>query len=374
MENELKFDIDILTKEINNLIVENPLQKIAESCKIDLSEELKPPPVAMKVKSFDKMIPLFTKGNFSIIAGPPKSRKTGFISMMMATAITGEFQNFFNCPNKGLNLLFDTEQSKFKAQQIGKRICYLSNIKMPDNLLIYSLREHDPDRRLEIIESVIESHDNINFVAIDGIIDLAIDPILQAEQAQKIIQKLMIWTEKYNIHITCVLHYNKNSSTLLGHLGSFGQRKADAVIEITKSKDNDEVSIVTAIACREREFETFAFTVDEFNNPYILEDFEIKKNREVRDKPIKKVPFSILNIDENIQNKIINHVFKIQKEQSYTECWRNIKTSIAEIISFIGDNIAKDVVTTWIQNGKIIKSGKGKKTIYTKSGQRTIEV
>lgn len=373
MEEKINFNLELLAKEVNSVIDESPIKKIAESCRIDLAEELAPPPLAMEIKSFNKMIPLFTKGNFSIIAGPPKARKTGFVSMLMATSVNGKYQDYLSCPTSGLNIIFDTEQSKYKAQQIGKKICYLIGQKAPDNLLIYTLREHDPDRRLEIIESVIESNENINFVAIDGIIDLAIDPILQAEQAQKIIQKLMVWTEKYNIHITCVLHYNKTSSTLLGHLGSFGIRKADAVIEISKLKENDEVSIVTAIACREREFEPFAFTVDEFNNPYILEDFEIQKSKG-KDKPIKKEPFSIHNIEETIVDKIIKNVFKIQKEQSYSECWRSIKISIGEMIEDIGDNKAKDVLNHFISKEKIIKSGVGKKTVYTKAGQRTIAV
>ena len=56
--------------------------------------------------------------------------------------------------------------------------------------------------------------------------------------------KLMQWTEIYNIHITCVLHYNKTVSTLLGHLGSFSHRKADAIIEVSKSKEDENIYIV----------------------------------------------------------------------------------------------------------------------------------
>lgn len=375
IQENVTFDTDILTKEVNNLLIENSIQCLSESSKVDLTEILNPPPVAMNIISNGKMIPLFTKGNFSIIAGPPKSRKTGLISMLMANSVNGGFQDYLLCPNNGLNILFDTEQAKYKTQQIGRKICYLTNKKLPDNLIIYSLREHDPDTRLAIIENVLESNENINFVAIDGIIDLAIDPILQAEQAQKIIQKLMVWTEKFNTHITCVLHYNKTASTLLGHLGSFGIRKADAVIEVTKDKENEDISIVTAIACREREFEPFAFTVDEFNNPQILVDYEVKKSKKVTiEKPIKKPVFSVHNIDEINLKTIVESIFKVQKEQSYSECWKNIKLTYCELIEPIGDNHCKDILTYLIHKEIITKSNSGNKAIYMKSGQRIIQV
>jgi len=122
---------------------------------------------------------------------------------------------------------------------------------------------------MELIDDVLATTPNLNFVAIDGIIDLDIDPILEAKQAQNIVLKLMQWTEIYNIHITCVLHYNKTVATLLGHLGSFSHRKADAIIEVSKNKEDESISLVKALDCREKEFLPFAFSINEMEADHI---------------------------------------------------------------------------------------------------------
>ncbi|HZW64218.1 MAG TPA: AAA family ATPase, partial [Hanamia sp.] len=223
-------DLPILTpeelqKQQEEQAKKEEIKKLAAACLINLSDRLDPPPVAMKIVSEGKPITLFTKGNFSIITGAAKSRKSFLISLLIAASIAGKLQDLLFCESHGMNIIFDTEQAKYKVQQIGKRICDLSETVNPSNLLVYSLRTLEPAQRIEVIESVLTTTPNINFVAIDGIIDLEIDPILQADQAQKIVMKLMQWSEIYNMHITCVLHYNKTVQTLLGHLGSFSHRK-----------------------------------------------------------------------------------------------------------------------------------------------------
>jgi hypothetical protein len=353
------------------------IEDLINNCKIDLSKRLEAPPVAMQIRKNIEIQTLFTKGNFSIITGPAKSRKSYLISMLIATAVKGGFSNTFVCPTKGMNLLFDTEQSRYKTQQIGKRITHLSETKIPENLEIYSLRTLEPAERIALIEEVLKQTPNINFVAIDGIIDLEIDPILQADQAQKIVSKLMIWTEIYNIHITCVLHYNKSVSTLLGHLGSFSHRKADAIIEVKKDTDNIDISIVTAIDCREKEFHPFAFSVDETGNPYIVEGFEIeKKSNKNKESSAPKVRGLIIaEVELSKHQTIIIEVFSKIKDYSYTELWRNIKIiAEKELATKIGDNKAKDLLTFYLQKEIIVKDKNLKnRTPYSLPGQAIIQ-
>lgn len=354
---------------------QDPFQDLINSCKIDLSEMLAPPPIAMQIVSDGKTITLFTKGNFSIITGAAKSRKTFLVSMLMATAIRGSFQDLFSCADKGINIIFDTEQSRYKALQIGKRICRLSESVMPDNLHAYSLRTLDPAQRMKLIDQVLATTQNINFVAIDGIIDLDIDPILEAKQAQNIVLKLMQWTENYNIHITCVLHYNKTVATLLGHLGSFSHRKADAIIEVSKNKEDESISLVKALDCREKEFLPFAFSVDETAMPYILEDYVFEsKTKEKKESAALKPKISPATIDQSVHADILKHVFNTSKEHGYNNLWRNIKNAVEAIAGeTIGDNKAKDFLAHYTNNGSIIKVDllKGK-SAYTKAGQRAM--
>lgn len=352
----------------------NVMLDLINTCKIDLSEPLQPPPVAMQIISDGKPTTLFTKGNFSIVTGNAKSRKTFLISMLMATAIKGNFQDLFLCPYDGINIIFDTEQSRYKAQQVAKRICSLSEQVNPANLQVYSLRTLDPLQRLNLIDKVLESTPNINFVAIDGIIDLDIDPILQAEQAQRIVSKLMVWTENYNIHIVCVLHYNKTVPTLLGHLGSFSHRKADAIIEVSKSKEDENVSLVKAVDCREKEFLPFAFSVDQNAMPYILEDYTFEKTAREKKLPSEAKPKGITpnNLEVANHTDILNLVFNTQKEQGYNTLWRNTKNAIEVITGkTIGDNKAKDFITYYLNNESIIKADvPNRKPVYTIAGQR----
>ncbi len=356
----------------------NPMQDLISSCKIDLAAILLPPPVAMHIKNESEQITLFTKGNFSIVTGPAKSRKTYLISMLIATAIKGCFQDFFFCTSNGINLIFDTEQSRYKVQQIAKRICRLSGTVNPENLCAYSLRTLDPSQRIDLIEKVLESTQNINFVAIDGIIDLEIDPILQAEQAQKIVSKLMKWTEIYNIHIVCVLHYNKTVATLLGHLGSFSHRKADAIISVTKNKNDENISLVEPVDCREKPFLPFAFSIDESGMPYIFKDhtFEkkIKENKESSKPKTKSI--TAKDLESSMHTNILNDAFKIQKEQGYADLWRNIKNSVEKIINTtIGDNKAKDFIAYYLNAENIIKiEVPKKKAMYTLEGQGEINL
>ena len=356
---------------------EKEMQHLIDTCKIDLNEQLAPAPVAMRIMSEGSSITMLTKGNFSIITGAAKSRKTFLISMLMAAAIKGSFQDKFTCEGDGVNILFDTEQAKYKAQQIGKRISHLSERVNPANLNIYTLRHLEPAGRIKLIEHVLANTPHIKFVAIDGIIDLDVDPILQADQAQNIVQKLMEWTTIYNIHIACVLHYNKTVNTLLGHLGSFSHRKADAIIEVSKSKEEGNVSIVKAVDCREEEFTPFAFGVDTKGMPYVLQDYTFKtKDKEAKElkapKP-KAITAQDLAIDKHTE--ILTLAFKILKEQGYSDLWHNIKNASAELGLSIGDNKAKEFITYYVLKESIILTTlpKKKTPVYTLAGQREMD-
>jgi hypothetical protein len=354
---------------------ENTFDALINQCEINLLEPLTPPPVAMQIKSNGNLITLFSKGNFSVVTGKAKSRKSYLISIAMATAIKGENQNHFFCNTNGMNILFDTEQSKYKVQQVTKRICSLAGVENPENFKVYSLRVLEPVQRLNFIDYILSTTENLNFVAIDGIIDLGIDPILQAEQAQIIITKLMQWTEKYNIHIVCVLHYNKTVSTLLGHLGSFAHRKADCVIEVEKDSENKSISNVTPVDCREMEFEPFSFSINENGLPYILEDYSnTKPIKEKSQKPEKKRAITPQSLTDKIHSEILENAFKIEREQTYSDLWKNIKLTVSQSLNeTIGDNKAKDFITYYLQKEMIIKFEKSKKIYYTMQGQKGIE-
>ena len=86
-----------------------------ESYRIDVSEEVPPPEIAWEVRNDDseEFTILGTLGNFSLVKGKAKSKKSFFINMAIAAAV-GEgavLQDKFRCPlKKGFSdvLYFDT--------------------------------------------------------------------------------------------------------------------------------------------------------------------------------------------------------------------------------------------------------------------------
>lgn len=380
-EHEAFKDAEFLESNLLKNEVYQKKQELVNKCLINLSEKMEPPPVAMQIVSEGQPITLFTKGNFSIITGAAKSRKSFLISLLIAATIKGKVQELFICNGSGISIIFDTEQARYKVQQIARRICSLSETCNPSNLQVYSLRTLEPSQRLEFIDYVLATTPNINFVAIDGIIDLEIDPILQADQAQRIIMKLMQWSEMYNIHITCVLHYNKTVSTLLGHLGSFSHRKADAVIEVSKDKEDVNISIVRAIDCREKEFAPFAFSVDPHGMPYVLKDYTIEKKGKEKKVITPKVKAITANdLEDSIHEEILKKVFKVKKEHGYRSLWETIQNAFEAAMKNnfdlgdfkpLSDDRAKKFIPYYIQTEKIIHV-EGKKPVYVLAGQKQI--
>ncbi|MCU9931164.1 mobilization protein, partial [Escherichia coli] len=76
--------------------------------------------------------------------------------------------------------------------------------------------------------------------------------------ATMIVSKLMKWSEEKNILIVTVLHQNKGDNNARGHIGTELNNKAETVLSVSKSSDNEMVSIVQAEMCRNLEPESFA--------------------------------------------------------------------------------------------------------------------
>ena len=98
---------------------------IAKNLIIKPTDEIKPPVVAVKIN--DGI--LGTLGNFSMITGKAKSRKSFFLNLLATSLITENNSNtiFTNeLPNsKRKVLFFDTEQGSYYVQMALHRICIL---------------------------------------------------------------------------------------------------------------------------------------------------------------------------------------------------------------------------------------------------------
>jgi hypothetical protein len=336
----------------------NELSKKLDACRIDILEIIPPPEIAWEIRddNSEEFNILGTHGNFSLVKGKAKSKKSFFINMAIAAAVGKELlQNKLRSPLKDdLNqvLYFDTEQSKYHVQKAVKRICTQIGFGIPSNLNTYGLRKLNPSERLKLVEYAIENTPNLGFVVIDGIRDL-ITSINDEAEASNIASKLLKWTEEFNIHMVVVLHENPGSDKARGHIGTELMNKAETVIALQVDKYDGSISIVSAGFCRNKSFKPFAFTITDEGLPEIIEDYVIEMTS-------KKKGFSLLTLSPEYKFQLLKEVFENGEELKNGELVNQMKIVVNK--SFSGrkgiglDNIKK-LITESRDEGWIIQEG-----------------
>jgi len=204
-----------------------------------------------------------TLQNFSVVSGAAKSRKTTFVSGIVAAVLSGKFEGITSALKSSKVLYIDTEQGEHHCQKVLKRIEYASGLlprEIEDRLYFLMLRKDSTQNRFKFIEQAIYDRSTVglDFVVLDGLRDLVLD-FNNPEESTFIIDKLLEWTATFNIHILCVLHENKGNNQLRGHLGTEGQNKAEAVIHVEKI--DERTSKVEPKFTRNMEFPALAFTI-----------------------------------------------------------------------------------------------------------------
>jgi hypothetical protein len=316
---------------------------------ISASENIPPPEVALKIGNAN----IGTLGNILSIIGKAKSRKSFFIAMAIAVSCSKDsiFNLFKNelPKDKSTILYFDTEQGKYHVQLALKRICKLIGVKEPRNLKVYGLRALNPIERAELIEYAIVNTANLGIVFIDGIKDL-ITSINDEEQATMIVSKLMKWSEEQNILITTVLHQNKGDNNARGHIGTELNNKAETVLSISKSADNEMVSIVAPEMCRNIEPESFAFEIDDNGIPYISDyNFDTKPTKRMSKK----------ELFEAYKNEIVLDVFATSNELGigYGQLLDHFKRAyLVKCGESVCERTSKDYIKELIETSYIVKS------------------
>ncbi len=319
------------------------LKKVLKKHKVNSFEKLKPPEIAwgMLTKDKSKFSILGTLGNFSLIIGKAKSRKSFFINMVTSVASsTDKRLNLFQSKlpkGKESVLYFDTEQGKYHVQLALKRICKQIGVPNPKKLNVYGLRSLKPSTRLELIEYAIYNNNEVGFVIIDGIKDL-ITSINSEEEATKIASKLLKWTEELSIHIVCVLHQNKGDNNARGHLGSELTHKAETVLSVTKSQEDKSISIVEAEMCRNEDPEAFAFEIID-GIPIQVEDYEDRVL-------IKRKKYDVLDIPDFQKYQLLTEIFSRQENYKYAELSIAIKTAHkAQLKKSVGNNKIRELIS-----------------------------
>lgn len=282
---------------------------IYDSSFVDVKKKIEHPPVAISMgehsyngKKFP--VPFGTYGNFSCIVGASKSKKTFLKSLIMASYIGGNSNQYAgriksHRDREMFVIDIDTEQSAWHAQNVFKRTMKMVGCEDYEYYKPFALRPYEPKQRLEFIEWLIyesDMKDNIGLVCIDGLADL-VDDFNDLKESQKAIQKVMRWTDDKQFHLTTILHSNYGSAKAVGHIGSSMLKKAETVCSVVNTDD-----VVTATFTHTRGFPIESFTYDvqrETGLPFIIDDnslflkeeFDYKAEFDKRFEESKPLPF-----------------------------------------------------------------------------------
>ena len=92
----------------------------------------------------------------------------------------------------------------------------------------------------------------------------------------------MQWTDDKQIHIHTVLHQNKNDEHARGHIGTELNNKAETILQVEVDKEDKAISVVEAVHIRDRDFEPFAFRINEDVLPELVEPYLSKEKKSGR--------------------------------------------------------------------------------------------
>lgn len=251
------------------------LDRLHASTLHDLRQPVPPPEVIVSVGSDAyTRSRLFTLGNFSVLIGKAKARKTYLMSAIAAAALGNTTILGGLCgdlpPERRKVILFDTEQGDWDAANVSARIWKLSGVTDPVHFQVHFLRPLTPAERVKLIEYEILTNPDTGLVIVDGLRDLLTKGINDEEEATELTSKFLRWTHEYKVHMLFILHQNKGDNNARGHIGTEVVNKAETVISVAKHEKRKDLSIVTAEYCRGIEFEPFTFFVNGEGMPELI--------------------------------------------------------------------------------------------------------
>lgn len=302
-----------------------------------------------------------TLGNFSASIGKAKSKKTFNVSAITAAAlINGTVLHYRACfpEDKRKILYIDTEQGKNHCKKVLDRILKLAGLPEDsdaDNLKMLALRKYSPEVRLAITEQAIGMIPDLGLVIIDGIRDFVYD-INSPGESTDVISRLMRWTDDRQIHIHTVLHQNKNDEHARGHVGTELNNKAETVMQIEPDNDDKSISVVEVIHSRDREFEPFAFRVNDDSLPELVESYQPQKRQPGRP---PKEPFDpYKEIPEDSHRSALNAAFEDGNISGYNGYLERLKEGYGRQGIKLGYNKAVELAKFLCNKRMVVKEGK----------------
>ena len=298
-----------------------------------------------------------TLGNFSASIGKAKSKKTFNVSAIVAAALkNGTVLRYAaELPEAKRKVLYvDTEQSPHHCLNVMERIMRMAGLpddRDNENLEFLALRKYTPEQRIRIVEQAIYHTPNLGLMVIDGIRDMVYD-INSPSESTDLINLLMRWSSGYNLHIHTVLHLNKGDDNTRGHIGTELNNKAETVLQITKSTQDGNISEVKAMHIRDRDFEPFAFRINDSALPEVVDGYVFQQ-------PKQEKSFPLTELTEQQHRTALENGFGKRTVQGYSNVIQALKQGYASIGYERGRNVLVALNTFLVNKRMIVKEGKG---------------
>lgn len=324
----------------------------AEQLRVLLSDQYYDEPHLLNFINSDGIeVPLFSKGNISVVSGKPKSKKSFLCTLLVAHMLSDNLESERVITNndalQGNILYFDTEQSGADCQKIIQRLQYLGVEE--GRFILYKLRELSTKERLLFIEETLQNIEDVDVIIIDGARDL-VRSINSEEEATDVSNLFMKWTEMYNVHLITVLHQNKSDENLRGHIGSELQNKAESVFEVRKGISPNQSSVFMSYS-RRIEADPFGIQISEDGVPFLTGEAVTYQNKVTKDQFIGS-----LSIEELKQ--IASEAFQ-NKTYAYSESISILKMHMHEKGKSLGDNAVKSLYKRLREEGVLFNKNKG---------------
>ena len=212
-------------------------------------------------------------GNFVVITGKPKARKSAFAQAILSSAITGtEILGLgIRMPvDHNQIVLVDTEQDRNDIAANLYRLkkqCGFKSFKAVDNLGVYSVSELEPEKLISFINTLFITRKGIGLMIIDGLLDL-INDMNDVKESRNLLHQIKVWAKNHNCLIITILHQSKSTGYSIGHLGSFADRKAQAVLQVEKEKDENISTLSAQYMRSDKHFEPISIIYNSHSEAY----------------------------------------------------------------------------------------------------------
>ena len=224
-------------------------------------------------------VPFAPLGGIHAITGQAGNGKTMTLAQFMSAILNGEFGSLrYELSDEVAHptvLYIDTEMEEANTIAVKNRVMTMCGRDIRtnyDDFVVIMLREvpettdakgaktpSSVNRWKMTLKAIWQYKPTAVFI--DGLLDVVAD-FNDNKECQEIIYKCMQVASHYGISVWCIVHQNPGGEKLVGHLGSFLERKVTDIFQTKKEKKEGEATFtVKQLKARGRDVEDWQFRV-----------------------------------------------------------------------------------------------------------------